>query len=1084
MAAWIFQAGRFAWYLKRPRVNAVCWSHRWAVSDVILWSQSPFAAWMERLWREHKPHAYCAERDPPDDFALLLARKGEEWEKECWERVEPLGAIYQAEVSDDMLRGFVDFLVPSSDGRYEVWDAKLATTPRPNHILQLCCYADLLRSSTEYQPAQTARLLLRNDKIVDVNLPTYESVWRRARMRFEHFAEAYERDWSTIPAPMAPASANGRWSKLAERLLADDVSNIYGVSKATRRKLRCVGVETIDQLAKVKRVPGLRPYTLSKLKKQAALQRNGGYMKLPTARLLPHATHDDYYFDIEGDPLCSLEYLWGFYDGDAYVAAWAHEPRDERRAVQTTLQKFRRSQRQGGKCYHYGMYELAALRRLVLGDPYMEAQVEDLVRQGYFVDLYDVVKRSLMIGQPSYSLKAVERLYRPPRDEAVQDAVSSVVSYEAYLCTRDPKILDDIQQYNRDDCLSTYELAEWLRQTFGTIRHDEQPPIEKEELRQGHVQNALSSDTSVGWLEYHRRENRPLWRQRFEWLDASPDELANDERCVGMCKLKRVEPASGRKRNSVYVYSFPAQPTRLTAGDRITFRDDAAHSDTTIGGTVCEVLARSVKISCSKTPPARCSLIPDEFVNPEPLPTAISRNLRERSPALAAFVERRKFSRDVSNVETADDIAETVLSMKQTTLAIHGPPGTGKTYCAAHAIARLLKAGYKVAVTAPSHATIENVLVTLLWMSSCDVLKLGGSVGGDIESPSTPKMNRKPRMNPDVANNIKTSLGPLVVGATAWALANPLSKGLFDYVFVDEAGQFPAANLAAISSCASNIVLVGDHAQLPAPSRGAHPAGSGDSCLDHLLKDDDTVPRIFLRKTRRLHPKLCAAISDLFYNGKLLPHADTEQYVLQGSPGIVSIDAGLVFTEIIDHSVDSIATANAAEAAAVAVIAADLLRHKSFQDRPLDQDDILVVAPYNAHVRAVERALQKCGLGRIKVGTVDRFQGKQAAVVIASLCVSASDYDDAQDDLSQPETASRGLSFVLDPRRLNVALSRAQALAVLLAAPSIVDASFNSIDAMRRIALFARLRELAHITIQLDNIPTPPRRPRHGLQGR
>ncbi|KAJ8605854.1 hypothetical protein CTAYLR_000537 [Chrysophaeum taylorii] len=1023
-----------------------CWTRPpWTVSQMLVWWKSPFAAWMEREGNR-------CERDPLDPFASLLAKKGGEWEREVFERVgggvrgdtlslvrRETPVIYQAELHDELLTGVADFLVLTEDGFYSVWDAKLATSAKPEHVLQLCCYADIL-AKMGVPVAPAARLVLRGSD-VEVDLRHYGSAWRRARKRFESFVK---KSAAKEPPPRpGPFEAHGRWTGLAKKLLGDDVATVYGVTSLRRRRLRRAGIETASDLAAVdsrsrRRIRGIRPDALERLQTQARLQveGGGGYVTIGTPPAIPPPHPRDVYFDLEGDPLARLEYLWGLLldddddDEEEYRCFWAHDPETERHVFDSVIREFRERAEAGGRCYHYGAYEVSALRR------FDEAAVDHLERQRYFVDLYKIVRRSLIIGEPKYSLKNVEVLYRnEKRTTDVPDAASSVVSYEVYKCTEDARVLQDIQDYNRDDCVSTKQLVDWLRTTFGTTT----TTVEKED-------DVVYREDEEGWKGYHRRENRPAWRQRREWLDSTPSELADDERCIGFARKVAVRPT---RRANEFTFKFPPQQKRIAPGDRVALVTTPRSDTPPTAMTVADISTSTIKVRSQKKdlPSETCCFIPDDFVNPEPLPTAIKRNLDrvDQLPALEAFLAREQPPAGSEN-----DIPALVEAMDGSVLGVQGPPGTGKTHVAAHCIDRLR--GRRIAVMAPSHASIEHLLSKVKQKDhDRKILKIGG-VGKKAEFDFKPSIAK-------AAEAIKDE-SCVVVGATAWALANPLADNLFDYVFVDEAGQVPAANLCAVAACSRNFVLFGDHAQLPAPARGSHPDDSGASCLEYF-------PSIFLRESRRLHPSLCGAISELFYDGRLEAHPSTWDRCLDPGGSLITAPAGVVVADVDQttaNSSEEMTTANRAEARAVATLAADVLK-RSIRGRPLTPSDILVVAPYNAHVRAIESALLAKNLATVRVGTVDKFQGQEAPVVIASLCVSGGGASDTEDDEDYPR---RALSFVLDARRLNVALSRAQCLAVLVASPQIADAPAPTLDKMRQIARFSRIRELAVQVIAVD----------------
>ncbi|HMR09967.1 MAG TPA: DEAD/DEAH box helicase, partial [Polyangiaceae bacterium] len=250
-----------------------------------------------------------------------------------------------------------------------------------------------------------------------------------------------------------------------------------------------------------------------------------------------------------------------------------------------------------------------------------------------------------------------------------------------------------------------------------------------------------------------------------------------------------------------------------------------------------------------------------------------------------------------------------------------------------------------------------------------------------------------------------------------------------DTLIVDEAGQMSLANVVAACRGTRNLVLVGDPAQLSQPSKGVHPPGTERSALEHVLSDAATMPEhlgLFLRHTRRLHPAICGFTSDIFYAGRLsaLPELAKQQITAQGACRLAG--AGLRFVPVRhDGNTDE----SEAEAAAIAELIDEMLAAKAqFVDeegraRALTRDDMLVVAPYNMQV-----ALLRSRLPGVRVGTVDKFQGKEAPVVFFSSAASSI------------EDAPRGAGFLLDPSRLNVATSRARALSVIVASPSLLAA--------------------------------------------
>lgn len=1157
---------------------------RWSATSVLRFQRSPFAAWLDAALSKSsgaERDRLEALRDPPDGFSLLLARKGDEWERRVKddllkgkdvvdlsggvlrktstaETLEALSSnadvVFQAPLVGTRFAGAPDFLV-REEGKWCLWDAKLSRSATPAHVAQLCCYAELLKAC-DVDIGDFATLALGGGRPLEncerIHLPTYAAHWRRLRSRFLSFADRFdacEEPWSVANAPLprgdAPKDAHGRWASLASQLLVerDDLfASCAGLTSRQARALKREGVATGQRLADLKpskRVPGVRGDALRRLRAQALLQRQDGqtpaWWPLAPKGLvsddvrrivlddtrpkrpcpLPAAHPLDCFFDLEGDPLLGgrrgIEYLWGIAYREngtlAFDAAWAHDSVAEREAckcfVEAVEERFEASE---GKAhaYHYGAYERAALRRVSAGDAVLERKLEALGARGAFVDLYSVVKRVLLVGEPRYSLKNVEKLYRGTRNNTeVNDAVGSVVGYELWLSQRDPELLEELVKYNRDDCESTCEFVDWLRQAFPGKREEDiveealsksEEDEEKDVLVESVLQSSITgAETAASWVDYHKREQRPGWRQRRDWLDAPAWDLSEDERCLGGCAKATLirAPISKRATRSVFELSFQTpQITKLQEGDAVALRDDRAFTSQRASIVDIDAGKGRVRVLCSEPPPGTtCSLIPDDYVNPQPLPQAISRNLRQllesstKTP-LKAFVTRarptfngREADGDLlgpflSHGDRAKAAVEAIRQLDQgSVLAVQGPPGTGKTRLAAEALAALMRDGKRVAVCAPGHATITHCLATALDRIDVDLLcvKVGSRRRASQDDPEAALVQRsnvmaRPRWDAKLVKELETDL-PVLLGATAWALARDDACGTFDYVFVDEAGQVPAANLAAIASCADRIVLLGDQAQLPAPCRGAHGDHGAASCLEHYvggaeLREDQGI---FLGVTYRLHPELCKAISELMYNGRLEAHPVSAKRELSSSieGSLVQARAGLAVIDVADDGAYRSSTANAKEAAVVARVVAEILERQLVDGattRALTTDDILVVCPYNAHVRAVENALVERGIRRVRVGTVDRFQGREAPVVVASLCAPPSSNDEDEDSVA---SSGRGVAFVLDVRRLNVALSRAQCLAVLVAAPDLADGSASSLDRMRELSVLSRIRELA-----------------------
>ena len=366
----------------------------------------------------------------------------------------------------------------------------------------------------------------------------------------------------------------------------------------------------------------------------------------------------------------------------------------------------------------------------------------------------------------------------------------------------------------------------------------------------------------------------------------------------------------------------------------------------------------------------------------------------------------------------ADAITDALLDLDSSYLAVHGPPGTGKTFTSAAVIARLVNDhAWRVGVVAQSHAVVENLLGCVI------------EAGVDPDRVGKKKSLGAPWCNvdeKDYAAFISQSAG-CVIGGTAWDFANAgrVPRGCLDLLVIEEAGQYNLANTIAVASSARNLMLLGDPQQLPQVSQGTHPEPVDESALGWLVEGHHTLPGergYFLDYSYRMHPAVCEPVSRLSYDGRLRAHEDVSAARrLDGvAPGV------RVLTVAHDgNSTDS------PEEADVIVAAIHRLLGASWTDgdgtTPLAQEHVLVVTPYNAQVVTLRRRLDAAGLTDIEVGTVDKFQGRQAPVVFVSMTASSAD------------DVPRGVAFLFNRNRLNVAVSRAKYAAFIVRSALLTD---------------------------------------------
>jgi uncharacterized protein len=513
-------------------------------------------------------------------------------------------------------------------------------------------------------------------------------------------------------------------------------------------------------------------------------------------------------------------------------------------------------------------------------------------------------------------------------------------------------------------------------------------------------------------------------------------------------------------------FTFPPQETSIDAGDKVFFveaEEPSAETLTSASVVAIDPVARSIVLRMSGGAGDRVptAVLKEQHVSAKPLENALLRfaehvcnhGFSGDGPYAAAseLLLRRQPRRAAAGESPLRAPDETILAalkracaaLDHGVLPVQGPPGSGKTYSGARAILELTQAGKTVGVTACSHKVIDNLLTAVrdAAREAGIPVRLVHKCPGD--APEGIEYVDKGALDAIVPAS--------VVGGTAWLWADEEATERLDYLFIDEAGQMALAMALAAAGAARNIVLLGDPQQLEQPSRGAHAEGAEVATLVHILgKDRSTLgpeQGLFLDSTYRLHPAICAFTSELYYDNRLLPATGLERQAIRGATKFAG--AGLFLVEV-SHEGNQ-AQANE-EVEAVFEIAQSLLAGSTWIDsdgckRSLRPDDILVVAPYNAQVAALQRRLSALSIHR--VGTVDRFQGQEAPVVIYS-CTSSS-----------PEDAPRGMSFLFDPHRFNVATSRARGAVIVVASPKLFEPECRTPEQMRWANGMCRYREMA-----------------------
>jgi uncharacterized protein len=822
----------------------------------------------------------------------------------------------------------------------------------------------------------------------------------------------------------------------------------------------------------------------------------GGFAKLPAP------AKGDIFFDIEGDPLYrpdrGLEYLWGFYlpDEDEYRALWATDPSKEQAAFEQFVDFVvkRREQYPDAHVYHYASYEISALKHLMGRFGSREREVDNFLRKGVFIDLFPVVRQGLWISQPSYSIKRVEAFYGLERETQVKGGDESIVMFEAWLTDRkDDAILEDIRAYNEDDCRSTYRLREWLlvlRDEVNAtlpqplpwrpnpeVKADEEPA--RTELEARLLDNLPAPDTltelrewneslRARWLlgnlvQYHRREAKPEWWKYFDRC-ANPEDLLeyDDESIGGLTLCADIEPykLGPKDRNFVYTYAFPRQEHRQPSHDPYSGKS---------AGEIVDIdkAARILKIKLSKAiePQNLRALIPGTPLPQNKKRAAIERiaqsyldgTLQSQFPAtLEMLLNRKPRLEGAGPIQPAEVTKESVSSVIQSLddsyLFAQGPPGSGKTTVGAWTIVDLLQAGKRVGIAAHGHKAVHNLLRKIEETAKERGFRFHGchkesaaTEGSVYEAlPEWPMVESQ-----DDIKSLTAETCVLAAGTTyAWADDSLVKE--FDYVFLDEAGQISLADALVASISAKNVVLLGDPLQLPQVTKGSHPTGTELSILEHLLGNDETTPPdrgLFLDTTYRMQPTICDFISDAIYEGRLHNQALTANNAIE-SPGLRG--GGPIYMPVA-HDGNGRRSDEEAERIVeeVRLLLRGTVTIKDRPSRPMTPADILVVTPYNLQRIRIEELLAAAGYPDVRVGTVDKFQGQEAPVVMYSMATSSS------------ETLPRDAAFLFDKNRFNVAISRAQCISVIVCSPRLLDAPCKTPEQMSMVNLLCAYREAA-----------------------
>ncbi len=759
--------------------------------------------------------------------------------------------------------------------------------------------------------------------------------------------------------------------------------------------------------------------------------------------------------------------------------------------------------------YHYAAYEPTALKRLMGRYATREEDVDTFLRQGVLVDLLRAVRQSLRASVESYSIKKMEPFYGFEREIDLRDAGSSIVAFEQWLELGEGERpaadhLIQIERYNRDDVVSTLRLRDWLETLRVELAERTGLPVPRPTPRETPLPadvteaqartEALAlrlADPAIGTIEradrdpadhgrwllaqllgWHRREDKSMWWEFHRLMDLSPEQLVEEDAPIGL--LVPVEATSEVKNGKqTWRYAFPDQEQDVGGTAYEPRRKQEAPDASPFSWDVGEIVAVDAAGLTVDLKRAVADPHPQAIV---PLPWYRTRDHQARLYEIGEWVAERGIDTDGPHRAARDlllgrppragqaagealrrpgetdlDAARRVaLALDDTVLPIQGPPGSGKTYTGARMICELVRNGRKVGITGTSHKVIGNLLQAVLEAAApgqedVDIRAIQKGDPGQVLADDRVVAAAKAEIVRAALDNGQAN----VAAGTTWLWASDKMSEAVDVLFVDEAGQISLANVIATSTATRSIVLLGDPQQLNQPMQGSHPPGADRSALAHVLDGAATIDAdrgLFLERTWRLHPALCAFTSEVFYDGRLEPEAHLAGQRLR-APIDLADGVGPRMLTTLTVGADN---ESPVEAAAIADLAWRLVRDGSWTNANgisthLTWNDVLIVAPFNAQVGAIQRLLPR----EARVGTVDKFQGQEAPISLYSMTTSS------------PELAPRGMDFLYSRNRLNVATSRARCVTVVVASPDLLRVRARTPEQMRLANAFCRFAELA-----------------------
>ena len=1004
--------------------------------------------------------------------------------------------IYQPYLKYKKFTGSPDFLV-KKQGYYEPWDIKSSFKLKVENILQLCHYSFILEKQyNNFSP--TGKIILRDETVENIEIKKYYDYFLNLNKRVDSFIHN--------PKVIPEASKCNLCNVCDYKLLCennwknqDHLNQVANIKKNQINFLKNEKIDTLEKLANLnfkKNIKGINKASLDILVQQAKLQFNykqtnqlehkiifeekkkiNDQNKLIGFELLPPPSENDLFFDIEGYPMyfdsnsktSGLEYLFGIYyrsfGKESFIKFLAINNEEEKIAFEKLVDFIFKhlKKHKDAHVYHYNSYEETALKKLSQKYEVKIKEVDFILRENKFVDLFKVVKDSILLSAENYRLKTIEKFYNLGRDEDIASGQDSLVAFENYLESGHEEILDEIILYNKQDCKSLIFLQSWLndlkpkeikyKELDEIIISEKSIEIINQEKEVENVIDKLKDEDLklkpiLSQLNfYNRKEQRAEWWNYFSNIKKNTEDLIEDNSCIGALNLisKNEEGV-----NNILEFNFPNQITKMKPGDYVL--DQNGENSSSIISIDYTNFKVTLKQNKKKEIPN--SLTPSQPMNITTIDNSVADfikdfNYQNSYPAIKDFLFRKdsKYINkiDLSKNSSIENITERIKNLNSSYLVMQGPPGTGKSYTSSRVILKLIELNYRVAIVCHSHKAIINLLETIDSYSVEQSYKFKG-----IYNSGNRKINQEFK-NIEIGNTNKLDLKKFqLVAGTAWALSNMNHREnskkdkIFDFIFFDEAGQLSISKVIASSLSSKNIVMIGDHMQLPQPSLGIIEGESSLSPIEYLIKEKNTISDqkgIFLEKTYRMHPTICEFISDSFYEKRLITDKDnSNQKIIKNNNN--SVKNGIYLVDL-NHSGSSVQNIN--EVDFINNIYKKLINKKwinrNLEKSLISNKDLLVISPFNAQVNLLKEHLPP----NSQIGTIDNFQGQEAPIVIISYTSS------------DPESIPRGSDFFFDFRRLNVSLSRAKCIGIIILNNKLLNYHCSTIEDMERLNYFCKL---------------------------